>query len=129
MDERQTDIFGAVAPPLRTPPEPPPTVRKLPRRRQDNDDGQHPPVDSSSALADAGIDAFAARASPADLDDLAAALPDDALAHLVLAAMRQLRRRLARAGNRGSKSRGSDLERTAQQVAAELGGTDGGDYA
>lgn len=77
------------------------------------------------------MDALAARVSPAELDELAAALPDDALAHFVLAAVRQLRRRLARAGGRsgGGKGHGSVLERTARQLAAELGGAGGSDDA
>lgn len=121
MDERQADIFGAAAPT-------PPAARKPSRRKDSN--GDLPALNVPDApAADTSIDAFAARLSPADLDELAAALPDDALAHLVLVAVRQLRRRLARASGRGGKGRGSALERAARQVAAELGGTDGSDYA
>ena len=70
------------------------------------------------------MDVLAARLSPAELDEFAAALPDDALGHLVLTAARQLRRRLTRAGGRGNgrKSRDSALQRAARQLAAELGG-------
>lgn len=77
------------------------------------------------------MDTLAGRLSPAELDELARALPDDTLAHLTLAVVRQLRRRLIRASGRGKrtgKSRPSALERAAQQLATELGGSDGDDY-
>ena len=79
------------------------------------------------------VEQIAERLTTADLDALAAALPDDALAHFALAGVRQLRRRLARAGMVGrspraskgaSKGRGvSALERVAHELAAVLGGT------
>lgn len=129
-DERQADIFGAIQP---TPvlPGPLPASTRKPRCRQGKDNpAPTPAMDGEDISAAAGVDALAAGLSPAELDELAAALPDDALAHLVTAVMRQLRRRLARTGARsGGKSRDSALERAARQVAAELGEADGSDYA
>ncbi len=69
-----------------------------------------------------GIDALAARLSRTEWNELVAALPDDALAHLVIAAARQLRRRLARNRRPGGKGSASALERSAQQLIVELGG-------
>ena len=65
-----------------------------------------------------GIDVLATRLSRAEWNELVAGLPDDALAQLVIATVRQLRRRLARSG----KGRASTLERSAQQLIAELSG-------
>jgi hypothetical protein len=68
-----------------------------------------------------------ARATPAELDAFVAALPDEALAHLVLAGVRALRRRLAKGRGadprapRGGRAEGP-LERAARRLAAELGG-------
>ena len=73
------------------------------------------------AAPEPGITGVAAQLSPADLEELAAVLSDDALARLVLAAVRQLRRRLARGGGRAGRP-SSSLERAARQLAAELGG-------
>ncbi len=77
---------------------------------------------------------IAARLSPTELDEFAAALSDEALASLVLAAARQLRRRLVRGGGRKGQRSSAALERAARQLAAELhfpslmrhGGTGGG---
>ena len=66
---------------------------------------------------EADVDILAIRLSPAELKELAAALTDDALAHLVIAAVRQLRRRLTRGGG----VRNPALERAARQLFAELG--------
>ena len=73
------------------------------------------------------MDVIAARLSPAELKKFVAALPDDGLACLVIATVRQLRRRLVRSGGRSGKSRNSALERSAQQLIVELGGQDEGD--
>ncbi len=81
------------------------------------------------------VEVLAERLTAAELDALVAALPDEALAHLVLAGVRQLRRRLVRVGAnaggrpaRAAKGRGaSSLERAARQLAAELGGAGGGE--
>jgi hypothetical protein len=65
---------------------------------------------------------MAAKLSPAELDELAAVLSDEALARLILAAARQMRRRLARSGKRAGPRSSPALERAARQLAAELGG-------
>ncbi len=122
-DERQTNIFGAILP---VPPtfEPLPTPNRHPKRKQGRSRALPAPGDQN-APAGANMDELATRLSPAELDELAATLPDGALAHLILATMRQLRRRLARSGgHRGSRSRASALERAAQQLAAEFGSTE-----
>jgi len=69
----------------------------------------------------------AARLSRIEWNDLVAALPNDALAHLVIATARQLRRRLARSRGRGGKGHTSTLERSAQQLIVELGGEEEND--
>jgi hypothetical protein len=66
------------------------------------------------------------------LEVLAAAVSDEALARLVLAAVRQLRRRLAGAGGRGRGTRRRPvpaLARAARQIVIELQETGGGDEA
>jgi len=68
------------------------------------------------------IDVLAARLSRTKWNELVATLPDDALAHLVVATVRQLRRRLARSHGRSGKGHAPALERSAQQLIAELGG-------
>lgn len=68
---------------------------------------------------------MAARLSRTEWNELVAGLPDDVLAHLVTATVRQLRRRLARGrgrSGRSGKGRTSALERSAQQLIAELSG-------
>jgi len=124
VDERQTDFFGAPAPELPSPHAHP--VRQA-RPKQSARRWLSSP-DGEEARGGDDLDALASRLSPPELDELAAALPDDALAHLTLAAVRQLRRRLARSGSRGARSRASAaLERTARQLADELGGQTGSD--
>ena len=65
---------------------------------------------------------LAARLSRTEWNELVATLPDDALAHLVIATVRQLRRRLARSRGRSGKGHASVLERSARQLIDELGG-------
>ena len=65
---------------------------------------------------------MAAQLCPTELDELTAVLSDDALPRLVLAAARQLRRRLAHGGGRKGQWPSPALERTARQLAAGLGG-------
>ncbi len=65
-------------------------------------------------------DVLAPRLSRTEWNELVAALPDDALARLVIVTVRQLRRRLVRSGRRSDKGRASALERSAQQLIAEL---------
>lgn len=126
VDERQADIFGASLPaqPASEPESPPARQLKSKPRSQ-----APAPPEPQDLPAEPGIDALAARLSAAELDELAVALPNDSLAHLALASVRQLRRRLARAGGQGrsSKVRASPLERAARQLAAELGSMRGGD--
>ena len=83
---------------------------------------QPPPSDIEEPPLCDSIDVLAARLSRTEWNELVAALPDDALAHLVIATVRQLRRRLARSHGWGGKGRASALERSAQQLIAELSG-------
>ena len=82
--------------------------------------------------AEATLAELAARATPSELDELIRALPDDGFAHLAVASVRALRRRLAKpaaSGGRGRKGRAGALERAAHKIAAELGGSASGDDA
>ncbi len=116
-DRRQADFFGVPAPAPAAPERLP-----APKPQPGQDIKRWPPTpDSGDAPLGDSIDALAARLSPAELNELVAALPDEALAHLVVATARQLRRRLARSGGRGGKGRASALERSARQLIAELG--------
>ena len=73
-----------------------------------------------------GKPGLAASLSPAELGELVALLPDDDLARLVIAAVRQLRRRLACGRGIAGKGRTSTLDRAVREVVAELdGGNDG----
>ena len=118
VDRRQADFFGA---PASAPGTPSPKPEQATKRRPPSPNGKLGPVGDS-------IDVIAARLSPAELKAFVAALPDDALACLVIATVRQLRRRLVRSGGRGGKGRNSVLEQAARQLIAELGGQDeGGD--
>ena len=51
-------------------------------------------------------------------------MADDMLTHLVISAGRQLRRRLNRQTRQGAKHNVSPLRRAAQQLMAELNGTE-----
>ena len=116
VDRRQADFFGTPAPtPAVAEHRPTPKSKQRIKRRS-------PPSDSEEAPLCDGIDALAARLSRTEWNELVAALPDDALAHLVIAAARQLRRRLARNRRPGGKGSASALERSAQQLIVELGG-------
>ena len=153
-DERQVDLFGGTlpAPPA---PETRAAAGKAPARkpgsRKRAEDAKHVPdaepmppatpgmeptaepvmeVRRPLPVAEPGIEALARRLSPAELDEFVAALSDDALASLALEAVRQVRRRLVRGGGQrkgAGKARASPLERTARQLAAELGGQAGDD--
>ena len=112
VDRRQADFFGA---PASAPGRPRPKPEQAAKRRPSSPNGKPEPVGDS-------IDVIAARLSPAELKEFVAAFPDDALACLVIATVRQLRRRLVRSGGRGGRSRNSVLERAARQLIAELGG-------
>jgi len=117
-DRRQTDFFDA---PASTPAamEHRPTPKLKPKQGIKH---QSPPSDSEEAPSCHSIDVLAARLSRTEWNELVATLPDDALAHLVVATVRQLRRRLARSRGRSGNGRASTLERSAQQLIAELGG-------
>jgi hypothetical protein len=124
-DERQADIFGTTLPAQPEPPTPP-------ARQSEGKQAKSrapAPQDHQDAPAAPGIDALAARLSAAELDEFAAVLSNESLAHLALAVVRQLRRRLARAGGKSrssGKGRAAILERAARQLATELGGLGGG---
>lgn len=104
-DERQANLFGwaeeAPVPPA-------------PRRARK-------PAPEPAAAEPESAATFAERASEAELDELVAALPDDALAHLTLASARQLKRRIGRSakGRRPAKGRPGPLERAGQDLARE----------
>lgn len=66
------------------------------------------------------VASFAERVGQADLDELVATLPDEALAHLALESARQLKRRIGRTGGRRlGKRRLNFLERAGQDLARE----------
>lgn len=117
VDRRQADFFGA---PASAPGTPKPKPEQATKHRSPSPNGKHQPSGDS-------IDVIAARLSPAELKEFVAALPDDALACLVIATARQLRRRLVLSGGRGGKGCNSALERVARQLFAELGGQDEGE--
>ena len=105
-DERQPSFFGN--------PPPAPAAPDTHHNRQ-----AKPKPDTKDRQSRSGTDSLdtrAARLSQAELTELAAGLPDNALAHLVIVAVRELRHRHA------GKRRSSALERAAGQFAAELGG-------
>lgn len=85
-----------------------------------------PPV-PPPAPVEITADLLAETLTTADLEALVSALPDEALGHVVLAGLRQLRRRHGRRagqGPRGTKTKGaSALESVAREVAGILGGT------
>ncbi len=117
-DRRQADFFGVPAPtPAALKQRPPPKLK--PKQGVNR---QSPPSDSEEAPLCDSIDVLAARLSRTEWNELVATLPDDALAHLVIATVRQLRRRLARIRGRNGKGSTSALERSAQQLIAELSG-------
>lgn len=118
MDRRQADFFRTPAP-LPPASEHRPTSKPKPKQGTKR---QPPPPDSEEAPLRDSIDVLAARLSRAEWNELVATLPDDALAHLVIATVRQLRRRLARGHAKSGKGRASVLERSAQQLIAELSG-------
>ena len=128
-DTRQADIFGV--------PEPAPVQPRPARPRRPRPAGLSPAVEPAEAppCADAApaaqpaaapaatdIGALAARLTPSELEELAASVSDDGLARLMLASLRQLRRRIGRPDRgRDGKAPASALERAGRQLAAELG--------
>ena len=83
QDERQAELFR-----LPELPAPAKMLRRSTRRPKDDPPAPMPEM----------AEEVAARLTPVELDDLVRALPDEKLAHLFVAATRDLRRRLARAG-------------------------------
>jgi hypothetical protein len=118
-DERQPNFFGNLPP---APTAPDTHHNRQARPRPDTKDRQ-------SRSGTDSLDTRAARLSQAELTELAAGLPDNALAHLVIVAVRELRHRLARIHRHAGKRRSSALERAAGQLAAELGGQGGNEDA
>ena len=112
---KQPDLFGAV-------PNATPSKARAAHPQRPGPAGKTPPSQNGSAAAEDGITGMGAKLSPAELEELAAVLSDEALARLVLAAARQLRRRLVRGGGRKGQRPSPALERAARQLAAELGG-------
>ena len=115
-DERQADFFGvpsagsgAPEPRSSAKPKPEPQTPHMPA-----------PLDSEDAPSGDGFDGIAARLLPSEWKELIAALSDEALAHVVIATARQLRRRLRRSSGPSGEGRTSSLERSAQQLIAEL---------
>src|SRR4051794_25461861 len=111
-DERQAELFCL--------PEPPPTPVKR-ARGQSGHQKEEPAADPAPQLPGEEV---AARLTPVELDDLVRALSDEKLAHLVMAATRDLKRRLARGGSQrrsqSAKGGASDLERAIRLVANEF---------
>ena len=99
--------------------------RRAGRPRQEPEEAPEKPT--PPVPVEITVDELAEKLTTADLDALVSALPDEALGHIVLAGLRQLRRRHGRKagqGSRGAKGRGaSALESIAREVAAVLGGT------
>ena len=119
-DGKQPDLFGTV-------PTPRASKAHAARPQRAGPAGKTTPSRDGSAEEADGITGLGARLSPAELEELAAVLSDEALACLVLAAARQLRRRLVRGGGRKGQRLSPALERAARQLAAELGGDGGTD--
>lgn len=124
-DRRQQDFFGVPEAEPKLPPAkvPGPQSPSRPARGRRRKEAKPPNGDGRE---DDGIERQLARLSPAELRQLAAILPDEALAQLLLAAVRQLKRRLVQVGRGGSRAGTSVLERAVRQLVAELG-DQGGD--
>ena len=128
-DERQPDLFGDGARKMRPPAR---RLQQQERRPGKRADGTEQATGPAGSQAEATLSELAARATPSELDELVCALTDDGLAHLALASVRALRRRLAKPGasrERGRTGRAGALERAARRLAAELGGSASGDDA
>jgi hypothetical protein len=128
-DERQSDLFGGGA---RKPRPPARKLQREERRPGERAGGTEKATGPAGPQAEATLAELAAGATPSELDELIRALTDAGLAHLAVASVRALRRRLAKpaAGSgRGRKGRAGALERAGHQLAAELGGSASGDDA
>jgi hypothetical protein len=126
-DDRQPDLLGGIR---RGGPPPTAAVRRdrgTGARVPGRAGGQPGSTPPAAPPAEPTPTTLPARATPAELDAFVAALPDEALAHLALAGVRALRRRLAKARGAGPRApRGGQgegpLERAARRLTAELGG-------
>ena len=120
-DDRQQSLFGT---PTELPPAP---STASPKQRPEAKIPRSlarpiaPPPDDVEPDHDP-LPGHLARLSAPELRALVEILPDEALANLVLATIRQLKRRLAKTSRNGQKGRISALDRAAQQLMAELGG-------
>lgn len=120
-DDRQQNLFGipAEVPPARAPETPKPRPEpKSPRGRVQL---KAPPLEDVEPEHDR-LPGQLARLSAPELRGLVETLSDEALADLVLATIRQLKRRLVKSSRNGQKGRASALDRAAQQLVVELGG-------
>lgn len=120
-DDRQQNLFGipaevspvpATAAPKQRPEPKPPGARIRPKP---------PPLEDAEPEPDR-LPGQLARLSAPELRALVETLPDEALANLVLATIRQLKRRLVKSSRNGQQGRASALDRAAQQLVVELGG-------
>ena len=120
-DDRQQSLFGTPAELPRSPSTETPKQRPEPKIPRGRAPPATPPPDDPDPDHDP-IPGHLARLSAPELRALVEILPDEALANLVLATIRQLKRRLAKNSRNGQKGRASALDRAAQQLVAELGG-------
>ena len=120
-DDRQQSLFGTPAdvPPLPTAE----TPKQRPEQKTSRGRARPvvPPFDEVEPEHDR-LPGQVARLSAPELRALVETLPDEALANLVLATIRQLKRRLVKSSRNGQTGRASALDRAAQQLVAELGG-------
>ena len=126
-DERQSDLFGDG---VRKTPPPARRLQRQERRPGEPAGGTEKATGPAGPQAEATLAELAAGATPSELDELIRALSDAGLAHLAVASVRALRRRLAKPGassGRGRTGRVGALERAANQLATELGGSPSGD--
>jgi hypothetical protein len=124
IDARQADFFGAPTSKAASP-----DLHVARKNKSSQKSKLAPPLsDNDRKMEGDSLDALAARLSPAELNELVAALPDAALGHLVIVTVRQLRRRLARNHwDAGKRQSSAPLERAARQLITELGEQGGDD--
>lgn len=120
-DDRQQSLFGipAETPPLSATATPKP--RPDPKAARVRTQPTAPPPEDVEPEHDR-LPGQLARLSAPELRALVETLPDEALASMILATIRQLKRRLAKNSRNGQKGRASALDRAAQQLMVELGG-------
>ena len=126
-DAAQANLFGwdpnpVAAPPRSRPRKAAPEAEPEVETKAQPEPGLPPPAPEPVPSEPESATAFAERAAQADLDELVAALSDEALAYLALASARQLKRWIARTGGtRPGKALGrpSALNRADQDLARE----------